>query len=136
VDIELRQHQDGRFFLDIRTGSSRTEIEITSIIHEIFLGKLMELQSRVKAEEKYSDWVVGKAKAASSVLTTTYARYKNIRDRLYQTNILVTELLESWRKSRSITRLMMDLESTSKQNNHFLENDNTLSELERSIRGE
>jgi len=136
VDIELRQHQDGRFFLDVRVGSSRTEVEVTSVIHEIFLGKLRELQNRVRAEEKYSDFVVEKAKGTSSILTSVYARYKGIVGRLQQTNTLLIELVEAWKTSKSITRPMMDLEVMMKQNDHFLMNDTTLEELERSVRGE
>ena len=135
MEIDLRQHQDGRFFLDVRVGSTQTEIDVTSVLHEIFLGKLRELQGRVRAEEKYRDWVVGKAKTTSSAMTTMYERYKNARDRLYLTNSLVIEVIDAWRTSKSITRPMVSLETLVKQNDHFLTHDITLEEMEKAIRG-
>lgn len=57
MEIELRQHQDGSLVISVRNGAD-LEIDITSIVHELFHDelfhdKLVDLQHRVARDEKY-----------------------------------------------------------------------------------
>lgn len=130
MEIELRQHQDGSFTLEVRHGISRSEIDVTHVIHEVFLDKLKELQARVRMEEKYRNWVVESAQVSNSALATAYVRYAAIIERLKQTNAAIMTAVDSWRQKKELKDSLTKLSSLEAQNTSFLEQDQTLKLLE------
>ncbi len=136
MEIELRQHQDGSFVLDVRQGTSRSEIDVTKIIHEIFLNKLKELQARVRMEEKYRNWVVESAQQSKSALSTAFDRYKLILERLRQANNAMKMAIDSWKQKKELKQSMIRLAELTAQNEHFLTEDKTLQQLEELVHPE
>jgi len=131
VEIELRQHQDGSYTLEVRQGTSKSEIDVTHVIHEIFLDKLKELQARVRMEEKYRNWVVESAQTSKSAISTAYSRYSAIVERIRQTNSAITMAVDTWRQKKDLKASMTKLAELEAQNRHFVENDQTLQLLEK-----
>jgi hypothetical protein len=134
VEIELRQHQDGSFILEVRQGATRSEIDVTPIIQEIFRDKLKELQARVRMEEKYRNWVVDSAQQSKSALSTAFARYSTIVERLKQANAVITMAVDSWNQKKDLKQSMTRLMEVAAQNEHFVQNDKTLQLLEEMSR--
>lgn len=130
MEIELRQHQDGSFILEVQNGTTKNEIDVTHVIHEIFLDKLKELQARVRMEEKYRNWVVESAQTSKSALSTAFARYSAIVDRLNQINDLVQAVFDTWKAKRDLKDSVTRLAGAMEQNKHFLKHDKTLQLLE------
>lgn len=130
MEIELRQHQDGSFILEVRQGATRSEIDVTHVIHEIFLEKLKDLQARVRMEEKYRNWVVDSAQQSKSAISTAFSRYATIVERLKQTNNAITLVIDSWKQKKELKNSMIKLEEVEAQNRHFVQNDQTLELLE------
>lgn len=130
MEIELRQHQDGSFVLEVRHGAATSEIDVTPIIHEIFLDKLKELQARVRMEEKYRNWVVESAQQSKSALSAAIARYSAILERLRQTNAAIILAVDSWKQKTDLKQSMTRLAEVAAQSDHFIQNDKTLQILE------
>jgi len=130
VEIELRQHRDGSYVLEVRAATGTQEIDVSGVIREIFLDKLRELQARVRLEEKYRNWVVDTAQQNQSTLASALTRYSAVVERLNQTNESILTVVDSWRKQKDLILPMKRVTDLISQNQHFVKNDPLLRMIE------
>lgn len=133
MSIELRQHKDGTFTIEIQEGFSRREIDVTHVIHEILIEKLRSLKARVSADEKYLNWVVELAHNGRVALSTAVTSYQQITERLQQANEAIKMVAKAWRQKRDLKDQILQLEKLEAQNSHFLKNDQTLQNLKHLV---
>jgi len=129
MDIRLRQHEDGSYVLDVRSKEVKREVDITHIIREIFLTKLNELQTRVRLEEKYRNWVTEAAQKNQKLLSSVRSRYAAMSKRLEETDHAIDGLVDKWKESEVVGIAAEELIKVKDQNEFFLEHDDTLKKL-------
>ena len=134
MQIELRQHEDGSYSLEVRQHNDIKEIDLTEVIREIVVDKLRALQTRLRLEEKYRDWAVETAQETAKAVSTARVRYEQMQRRLSDTNEAITEAIDVWRKQKDLQGPMMRLNAIVEQNEHFLQNDSTITKLEEVIK--
>lgn len=132
MEVDLRQHEDGSFFLEIRHRNLKKEVDITEIIRHIVVDKLKELQAKLQLEERYSNWMVESAQETNRSLSTVATRYESMVARLKETDKALLELADAWEKGRGINEKFKKLEQVAQQNRHFLENDSTMENFPKS----
>jgi len=136
VEIELRQHQDGSYTLEVKSESTSREIDVTKAIHEVVREKIKDLKARVRAEEKYRNWIVDSTRDTNSTISTAYARYSSVLERLRQTNEVILMVWNTWNQKKDLKVLMTRLMEVEAQNRHFVQNDGTLTLLQRMMEEE
>jgi len=129
MDIRLRQHEDGSYVLDVRSKEVKREIDITHIIREIFLTKLNELQTRVRLEEKYRNWVTEAAQKNQKLLSSVRSRYAAMSKRLEDTDQAIDGFVDEWSESEVVGIAAEELIKIKDQNEFFLDYDDTLEKL-------
>lgn len=129
MDIRLRQHEDGSYVLDVRSKEVKREIDITHIIREIFLTKLNELQTRVRLEEKYRNWVTEAAQKNQKLLSSVRSRYAAMSKRLEDTDQAIDGFVDEWSESEVVGIAAEELIKIKDQNEFFLDHDDTLEKL-------
>lgn len=129
MEIYLRQHEDGSYFLEVRHKDGKKEIEITDIIRDIVVDKLKELQTKLQLEERYRNWMVESAQETQRSLSTVAIRYRSVMARLKETDTAITALADAWQKGKSISKMLKALQKVAAQNRHFLENDSTMKKM-------
>lgn len=129
MEIDLRQHEDGSYFLEVRHRSLNKEIDVTDTIRHIVIDKLKELQAKLQLEERYRNWMVESAQETNRSLSTVATRYASVVARLKETDKAILELADAWQKGRGINEKFQKLEQVRQQNRHFLENDSTMRKI-------
>jgi hypothetical protein len=129
VEIDLRQHEDGAFVLEVKHKNFKREVDVTKIVHHIVVDKIKELQRKLQLEKRYRNWMVEAAQETTKSLSTVATRYEQLMARLKETNRAITELADAWRKGRRTENQLRKLEQVAEQNQHFLENDSALKKI-------
>jgi hypothetical protein len=133
VQIELRQHEDGTYVLEVVANNQKKEVDVTSIVQEIVVNKLKYLQTKLQLEERYRNWIVESAQETNRSLSTTASRYAQMQQRLKETNEAIYNAVDLWRKQKELQGSMMVLNRVADQNRHFIENDSALQNLEKVL---
>jgi hypothetical protein len=133
VQIELRQHEDGTYVLEVVSNNQKKEVDVTLIIQEIVVNKLKYLQTKLQLEERYRNWIVESAQETNRSLSTTASRYAQMQQRLKETNEAIYTAVDLWRKQKELQGSMMVLNRVADQNRHFIENDSALQNLEKVL---
>lgn len=134
MQIELRQHEDGTYILEVVANNQKKEVDVTSIVQEIVVNKLKYLQTKLHLEERYRNWIVESAQETNRSLSTTVSRYTQMQQRLKETNEAIYTAVDLWRKQKELQGSMMNLNRVADQNRHFIENDSALQNLAKVLK--
>lgn len=130
MQLELRQHEDGSYTLEVRSQNEVKEIDLTQVVREIVVDKLRALQTRLRLEENYRLWSESSNEQTQRAVSTTIVRYQQMQNRLTETNEAITEAVDAWRKQKDLQGPMMRLTTAADKNAHMMETDRTLQLLE------
>ena len=129
MEIFLRQHEDGSYFIEVQHDDLKRDVNVTPIIQSIVVDKIKSMKKKLRVEERYVDWMVDTAQETHRSLSTVATRYVGVLDRLKETNEAIKELVNAWRKGQSVGSYLHRLEQILKQNQHFVENDSTIQKI-------